>query len=141
MGPMSISEVVIDLWFVTQEVEQLYPPALHGLPNKQDLVCYELHSFPRFTIDACTAPTGAYCGALYLDRGFEELVRNKVGTRYLEIWSEGIRRRIREYFSDNIKEDFNPTSDDCQEEFNVPFDDVPDLPQIGIQAGFLTLRK
>jgi hypothetical protein len=118
----------------------LYHLSYQRLADDQDLVSYELHQFPQFTISQCSAPSGARCGALFLDLGFEELVCNKIGRTYQRVLTTELLQGVREFFT-HLKVEFNPTSPDCQDEFLVPFPEVPDIPKIGIQAGYLTLKK
>lgn len=78
---------------------------------------------------------------MHLDLGFEELVRNKLGTYGPSLLTPERHREILKYFETQIKEEFNPTDPECEAEYPTPFHGVPDLPEIGIQSGYLKLRK
>src|SRR5436190_8749601 len=47
--------------------------------NKQDLICYRVLDLQPFSIEECTPPTGAACGSVYLDQGFEAMIRQRLG--------------------------------------------------------------
>jgi hypothetical protein len=78
---------------------------------------------------------------MYLNDGFERLVRSKLGSRHADIL---IGRRLAEvlkHFDSTIKCQFNPLVPGCEEEHEIPIPGAEDIPSIGLEAGFLTLRK
>jgi hypothetical protein len=44
-------------------------------------------------------------------------------------------------FEGNLKFVFDPFSEDCDDEFEVPLPGAPDIPDIGLEEGYLKLSK
>jgi hypothetical protein len=77
---------------------------------------------------------------MFLDLAFEQLVKTKVGTRDgANILTPELLNGVRTYF-ETMKESFNPKDDD-EADISVPFPGVPDLPGVGIQNGYLKLKR
>jgi hypothetical protein len=94
-----------------------------------------------FRIEECTVGTGAACGAVYLDQGFETLIRKKfegVGGRLLH---ERRLADILRHFDSYIKRQFNPLDPSCDTVFDISIGDIQDIPQIDICDGYMTLSK
>ena len=89
----------------------------------------------------CTVGTGAACGAIYLDRGFENLIKKKfadVGAKTLdEKRLSGILRQ----FDHGIKRQFNPFDPMIENDFEFPVSGIHDIPQIGLLDGYMTITK
>lgn len=85
--------------------------------------------------------TGGACGSMFLNRGFEELLR-----RQLERWADDVLTPtcLEEAFSmfdTRVKCQFNPLSPDCEKVFRIPLPGAPTLPHIGLEGGYLRLSK
>jgi hypothetical protein len=78
---------------------------------------------------------------MYLNDGFERLVRSKLGSRHTDIMIERRRAEVLKHFDSTIKCQFNPLVPGCEEEHEIPLHGVEDILSIGLEAGFLTLSK
>ena len=97
-------------------------------------------SLNPFSLEECSVGVGAACGSVYLDQGFERLVRNRLGRRaYSILTSKCIAGSLR-YF-ESIKRDFNPYDADCETEFDIPLRGALNFPEIGLEDGYLRLSK
>jgi hypothetical protein len=45
------------------------------------------------------------------------------------------------YFDSGIKRNFNPYDRDCEPDFEVPLVGAPDIPESGLDAGYLKLQR
>jgi hypothetical protein len=94
-----------------------------------------------FKVEECTVGTGAACGAIYLDRGFEVLLRKKFGRAGTNVLDERRLADLIRQFDSSIKRQFNPFDECCETEFNIPVSGVQDIPEIGIHDGYLFISK
>ena len=83
--------------------------------------------------------TGAACGAMFLNDGFERLIRQKLGTRAEGILNARTLAEASRNFETQIKCQFNPLGSTYQVAFEVPLAGAPDIPEIGLEGGFMTL--
>ena len=51
------------------------------------------------------------------------------------------RIELRRHFDSFIKRQFNPLDPDCEDEYEIPFAGSADIPDIGLEAGYLNVRK
>ena len=51
------------------------------------------------------------------------------------------RIELRRHFDSFIKRQFNPLDPDCEDEYEIPFAGAADIPDIGLEAGYLKVRK
>lgn len=78
---------------------------------------------------------------MFLNKNFEMVLRRKLGGQAATILTT---RRINEamrFFENNIKRVFNPYDAMCETEFEVPLNNVPDIPDIELRDGYLKLSK
>jgi hypothetical protein len=101
---------------------------------------YEIDSRQKFLIKGCTAGTGGACGGILLSRRFEEFLKQLLRDGEQEI-SEMSLKVAMNTFEGNIKINFNPFENDCEEVFEVPITGVRDYPHIGLENGVLKLSK
>ena len=94
-----------------------------------------------FIINECAHGTGGACGAEYLNEGFEQLIRKKLGIFADEVLNPRTLTEALKNFENNIKCQFNPLSRECEEEFEVPCPGADDIPSIGLEGGYLRLTK
>jgi hypothetical protein len=90
-------------------------------------------------IEECNIGSGAACGSIYLDKGFETLLRNKLGRQGNSILTEKRLAESRRHFDSAIKRQYNPYDDHGETEFEIPLTGAPDLPAVGLEEGYLTL--
>jgi hypothetical protein len=82
------------------------------------------------------------CGAVFLEAGFEMLIRTKLEQNGASDLLNP--RRLQEalkHFSNSIKFQFNPFDVDCQESYEVPFPGTADVPSMDLEAGYLRLQR
>jgi hypothetical protein len=89
----------------------------------------------------CTEGSGAQCGAQYLTKGFENLLRRKLGARANEILTSKKLLSARKQFDNTIKTSFNPFDSNCDQEFEISIHQAPELPELGLEDGYLKLTK
>jgi hypothetical protein len=90
-----------------------------------------------FRVEECSAGSGDTCGALYLDQGFEKLLRRKLGVHADSYRSTELLR----YFDNNIKRTFNPLGPRCAAEYEIGIAGAMNIPDIGLEDGYLTLTR
>ena len=92
-------------------------------------------------VEECNEGSGAACGAIFLNKGFENLLRKKLGQHAKTILST---RRLVEairYFENSIKRAFNPYDPSCDDEYDIPLSGAKDVPEIGLEDGYFKLSK
>jgi hypothetical protein len=94
-----------------------------------------------FTVEECGLGTGAACGSVYLDKVFEELVREKFGEYTRPFLTNKRLATLVRHFDSSIKREYNPYSEDCDDEFEIPVAGAMDIPEINLEDGYLRLSK
>lgn len=80
------------------------------------------------------------CGSIYLDLGFEILLRTKLGKYADSILNLKNLAAALEKF-DTIKREFNPLEGDVQDEYEIYLRGSPELPDVGLTENHLPLKK
>jgi hypothetical protein len=93
-----------------------------------------------FSVEECSVGTGAACGSVYLDQGFENLLRKKFGQHAKTILDGKRVTALVRHFDSTIKREYNPFDPDCDNEFEIPLAGVTDIPELGIEDGYLRLQ-
>lgn len=94
-----------------------------------------------FRVEECTVGTGAACGAIYLDQGFETLLRNKFGEVGIQYLDDKRLSELVRHFDNQIKRQFNPFDSMAETEFEIPISGIQDMPSIGLRDGYLILTR
>ena len=95
-----------------------------------------------FAVEECTVGTGAACGSIYLDQGFENLLKGRFGKAWEKVLTPKRLIELVRYFDSSIKRQFNPLDTSATDtEFEVPIAGVDDIPWIGFEDGYLRLTK
>jgi hypothetical protein len=94
-----------------------------------------------FLLKECTVGTGAACGSMFLNRGFEELLRRKLGRFADEILTPCCLEEAFSMFDTRLKCQFNPLSRDCESSVRIPLPGARNIFHIGLEGGFLKLSK
>jgi hypothetical protein len=82
------------------------------------------------------------CGAVFLEEGFEALIRTKLEQHGASDLLTARRLvEARKHFNNSIKTQFNPYDVDCEETFEVPFPGTADVPAMDLEAGYLRLQR
>lgn len=92
-------------------------------------------------MEECTVGTGAACGAIYLDQGFETLLRNKFGEVGIQSLDNKRLAELVRHFDNQIKRQFNPFDSMAETEFEIPVSGIQDMPSIGLRDGYLMLTR
>lgn len=112
---------------------------IFNLGNIKDLISYKVLALEPFSIEECTAPTGAACGSVYLNQGFESLIRSRLGRDADSILNPRVSAEIISQF-ETIKRRFNPY-EGGEDDYDVPLRGAPEMPHIGLEEGYLKLSK
>lgn len=94
-----------------------------------------------FTVEECSVGTGATCGSIYLDRGFESLLKRRFGKSWERVLTPKKLAQLVRYFDSTIKREFNPLDPSSDTEFEIPIAGVGDMEWIGLKDGYLRLSK
>ena len=92
-------------------------------------------------MEECTVGTGAACGAIYLDRGFENLIKKKFADAGAKALDEKRLSGVLRQFDNGIKRQFNPFDPMVEDDFEVSVSGINDIPQIGLLDGYMTITK
>jgi hypothetical protein len=108
---------------------------------RQDLISYELVSRRPFKVKECTRGTGEACGAIFLTRNFEKLLHERLGPHSQEVLTRKRMIDAVKNFEGNLKLNFDRYDPDCGTEFEIPLPGAPDVPDVGLEEGYLKLTK
>lgn len=108
---------------------------------REDLISYEVRNINPFEIKECTIGTGAACGGMYLNQAFEELLRCKLESWADDILTANCLEEAFSMFDTRIKVQFNPLLDEANDVYRIPLPGAPNLRDIGLVAGFLSLSR
>ena len=84
------------------------------------MISYEVVGLEPFSIEECNVGSGAACGAVFLNKGFEDLLREKLGGRAESILTSKRLAEAVRFFESSIKVAFNPYDEYTEDEFDVP---------------------
>jgi hypothetical protein len=105
------------------------------------LISYRILSRYPFEIQECSIGTGAACGAVFLDQAFETVLKEKLGRHVDLVWTRRRATDTAKYFDSGIKRQFNPLDRDCETDFEIPFTGAPDVPEVGLESGYMMLQR
>lgn len=105
------------------------------------MIAYKAVSQKPFKVEECTVGTGAACGSIYLDQGFETLLRNKFGEAGNRDLDDKRLAELVRHFDNHIKPQFNPFDSMAETEFEIPVSGIQDMPSIGLRDGYLMLTR
>ncbi|KAI5787710.1 hypothetical protein DFH27DRAFT_486901 [Peziza echinospora] len=127
-----------------------------------DLISYKITSLNPLRLNECVVGSGGLCGAVYLDRRFEEFVVRRLGKETFDGMSHRARFQMNQYWETYIKREFNDGDgdedgaegaggvslvDDGDDEegggadFHVPVVGIADSAEKGVYAGFLHVTR
>jgi hypothetical protein len=106
------------------------------------LIAYELLSREPFKVNECNIGSGGTCGAVFLHRGFEKLLRDKLGSHADSILTKERLSDTLDWFEKYVKRVFNPydPSDDVTE-YGVPMNYATTIREIELVGGYLMLSR
>lgn len=84
---------------------------------------------------------GAVCGSVYLDKGFENLLKNRLGNKADAILIRRTLADILRHFENHIKYIFDPFDESNETEYEIPIYGAPELPEIGLEESYLRITK
>ena len=91
-------------------------------------------------MEESSSDTDVTCGSVYLDLGFENLLRRKLGSRAKQILIPKTLQGALNRF-DLIKREFNPMDGDFESGYDIYLRNAPELPHIGLEEGHLKLTR
>jgi len=114
-----------------------------------DLISYKITSLKPLQLHECVVGSGGLCGAVYLDRRFEDFIQRRIGKETFEGMSHRARFQMSQYWETFIKREYSESGsgagaggggeDDTG--FHVPVVGVPDNPEKGVKDGFLLVTR
>jgi hypothetical protein len=104
-----------------------------------DLIAYEVNSMNPFLISECSIGTAGQCGSLFLDRAFEDAIRARLGEWADKVLKPRTLAEMMRYFNRFLKVEFKDDEDAPFMNFAVP--GAPDIPEAGIEGGFMTMSR
>jgi hypothetical protein len=108
----------------------------------KDLISYEVvTTTPSFAVAECTMGSGAACGSILLNQRFEWILRKRFERKADSILTPKRVAELVRHFDSSIKRDYNPLEPDADTEYEVPIVGVPDMPDIGLEDGYLRLSE
>jgi hypothetical protein len=107
----------------------------------EDLIAYEVTGREPFEVKECNEGSGGLCGASFLNKAFEGLLRRKLGSLADTILNEKELFEANRYFEARIKTDFNPYDSACDDDFRIQFRGHHNDARIGLEEGVLVLSK
>ena len=78
---------------------------------------------------------------MYLTKGFEALLRKKMGPQVDAILTPRRLKAALTYFESSIKCSFNPYDEACDLEYEIPLSGAIDIPEIGLDEGYMKLSR
>lgn len=106
------------------------------------MISYRILSIDPFQIDESSLGTGGVCGSIRLNEEFENLLRKKLGKNAKRILTPESLEEPMGKFDSTIKRQFNPYEADCEDEYQIRLSgNPPDIPEAGLEAGYLKVTK
>ncbi|KAL8757027.1 MAG: hypothetical protein Q9184_004318 [Pyrenodesmia sp. 2 TL-2023] len=102
-----------------------------------DIITYDVIQTTPLKITECTAGNGDYCGSTFIDREFERLLLNRIGTYYNNIAPLHMQQAIKNF--EAAKAAFR--DDPEQEAFYVNVPTLGDIEDAGIRSGNLLITR
>jgi hypothetical protein len=99
---------------------------------------YQIISRNPLQIQGCTPGTGAICGVAALRKNFENLLQKTLTN--VTINPRSLPEALKT-FDRFLMTEFNPLSEDCDKQYEVPLPGVWDVPSIGLENGYLIISK
>jgi hypothetical protein len=69
------------------------------------------------------------------------VLKEKLGRHVDLVWTGRRATDTAKYFDNGIKRLFNPFDRDCELDFEIPFAGAPDVPEVGLESGYMMLQK
>lgn len=103
-----------------------------------DLITYTISSLQPLQLQEVAVGTGALCGAVYLDRRFEDFVADKIGKDQFEAMDHRAKFQMKQYWETYMKREFSQKlPHEEEEDFSVPVMGIPDSEDGRVRGGFL----
>jgi hypothetical protein len=106
-----------------------------------DLITYTISSLQPLQLQEVAVGTGALCGAVYLDRRFDDFVAEKIGNDRFEAMDHRAKFQMRQHWETYMKREFSEKPPDEAEDFWVPVMGVPDSTDGRMRGGFLRVSQ
>jgi hypothetical protein len=107
-----------------------------------DLITYTISSLQPLQLQEVAVGTGALCGAVYLDRRFDDFVVEQIGKDRFEAMDHRAKFQMGQYWETYMKREFSEKLlGEEEEDFWVPVMGVPDSEDGRMRGGFLRVSQ
>ncbi|THY77779.1 hypothetical protein D6C86_07246 [Aureobasidium pullulans] len=107
-----------------------------------DLIAQKIVSLSPLRVEESAPGIGALCGGALLNLRFEDLVRERIGSKAFESLKPRTWATAQKDFEETVKRNFNPSSSQAEYDttkYYIPLPGVPDNAAAGIEDGYLAL--
>ena len=99
-----------------------------------DTIAMEVDSVPPFAVTRkCSVPTSDFVGSAFLKRRFEDAVRQRLGVHGDEL------EKLGHLSLSGIMDGFEQYTPN--EHLTIPVRGAPDIPEIGLESGYITMER
>ncbi|KAJ5782153.1 hypothetical protein N7457_003927 [Penicillium paradoxum] len=85
-----------------------------------DLISYKISEINPITLDEAVEGTGGLCGGIFIDNGFERIVKARLGRRWEQISQNGIKEILRGEWERGIKRAYKPQNAEKEYAISIP---------------------
>ena len=100
-----------------------------------DLVSYQIEQINPLRISECVSGTGKLCGSVYLDKGFQDHIRKRIGNDSIDNMTVKAKEEMMRTWEDKVKFPFKEDSDE-DDDYEVNVRGVDDNEQMCVEGGF-----
>ena len=110
--------------------------------TKQDLIAYEILAREPFEVKECSIGSGGTCGAVFLHREFEKLLRDKLGSHADSILTKERLDDAFEWFERYVKFSFNRYDRmDDRNVYRLRMHGTSNIRDVRLVGGYLELSR
>ncbi|KAL0639028.1 hypothetical protein Q9L58_001910 [Maublancomyces gigas] len=103
-----------------------------------DLISYQVQDLNPLTVNECVKGTGGLCGSVFLNRGFLDLVKSRIGDLFKKM-KPATRNRMVSEWELVLKRDFSNSEEDDLS--SCPIGPIPDNSELRILDGELLINR
>ncbi|CAI7624666.1 unnamed protein product [Penicillium crustosum] len=85
-----------------------------------DLISYKISQVNPITLDEAVEGTGGLCGGIFIDNGFERIVKARLGRRWEKISQNGIKEILKGEWEQSIKRGYKPQNAEKEYAIRIP---------------------
>lgn len=107
-----------------------------------DLISYNVRSLrPTLIIDEVVSGSGDLCGSVYLDDGFREYIRSRLGSSILDKMSTKSRVKMEKSWQEEVKFKFTSSAQSRNMIYEVAVPGLADDEDLDIEEGYHTMQR